>query len=545
MTTFHQYKDCKDMEEKLQQAAQLLPEPSRPLLLSPVMEERGGRGLFWRIPAVRTAALALLVLAMGSTTIFAAGPALTSAIAQFFSSGITEELPIEALDSEENLAVEGTTAADSASGKLSGNATRQTAGGLTLIQDVTLDAHFTASYASSTDYLTIEETPSGTPLFQTTAADGKMIYYSVTNGRLKEIDLETQTLEAAIQPGALPGIMTYGGSTEGYRSLVLPRMEFDVAWRQYGEDILIDDGGAGGRFDIGSTYGVDLGNDYDGQFFFRAFPGRTDRIQVSLLLDAQQTGYQYPFLLDLKTGEVSDPLAIADLSGWDCITELSIQPDLLTAKAMAGSSHEDLRKITIDLKTGEIHAEEAYTGKPPAENCVVWFSVDSHTLFYVAGTEESGNGYLYDAKTGEFTVLFTDAASASWMGDAGLAMRRWESIGYGYLVYYADGKVSLINLKDGGKSTVLEGIPVSGNVDFFMNYEASVLSISAHEAESFGTSRLCLLDLKTMDAWYFDRKLPEGVEEWSNYWNGEYGFVIEARNEESGMNYIYLYQYRP
>ena len=71
------------------------------------------------------------------------------------------------------------------------------------------------------------------------------------------------------------------------------------------------------------------------------------------------------------------------------------------------------------------------------------------------------------------------------------------------------------------------------------------MSISAHDAESVGTSRLCLLDLKTMEAWYFDRELPEGVEEWSNYWNGEYGFVIEAKHEESGMNYVYLYQYRP
>lgn len=544
MTTFHQYKDCKDMEKKLQQAAKLLPEPSHPLALSPVMEERGRRRLFGRIPAVRAAVIALALLAMGSTAIFAAGPALQSALARFFSSGVTEELPIEALNSEERSATEDAAKALNF-GELSGNADRQTAGSLTLIQDVTLDAHITASYASSADYLTIEETPSGTPLFRTTAAGGKTAYYSVADGRLKEMDLEPQSVTAAVQPGTLPGIMTYGGSSEGYRGLTLPRMEFDVTWRQYGADILIDEEEAGGRFDIGSTCGVDLGNDYDGQFFYRAFPGREDIIQVLFLLDAQQTGYQYPFLLHLKTGEVSDPLAIADLSGWDCITELSIQPDLLTAEAMAGSSHEDLRKITVDLKTGEARVEEAYAGKPPADDCVFWFSVDSDTLFYVTGTEESGDGYLYDARTETSTVLFTDAASAPWNTGSGLAPRRWESIGYGYLAYYADETVSLFNLRDGGTKTVLEGLPISEHIDFFINAEASVLSISSHDGESFGTSRLCLLDLKTMDAWYFDRELPEGVEEWTNYWNGEYGFVIEAKDEESGMNYVYLYQYRP
>ncbi len=542
MTTFHQYKDSKDMEEKLQQAAKLLPRPSRPLSLSPVMAERCRRASFWRIPAIRMAAIVLVILVMGSTTIFAGGPAIVSALARFFSSGITEEPPIEALNSEESSA-EG--AAGPVSRELSGNIDRQTAGSLTLIQDVTLDDHFTASYASSTDYLTLEETPSGTPLFRTMTADGKTVYYSVADGRLVEIDLEPEKLTAAVQPGALPGIMTYGGTTEGYQGLTLPRMEFEVTWRQYGADILIDEEEAGMRFDIGSTWGVDLGNDYDGQFFYQAFPGREDMIQVLFLLDAQQTGYQYPFLLNLKTGEVSDPLALADLSGWDCITELSIQPDLLTAVAMAGSSHEDLRKITIDLKTGEVDAEEAFMGQPPADDCVIWFSVDSHTLFYVDGTEESGDGYLYDTQTGKSTVLFTDAASSSWNNGFGPAQRRWESIGYGYLVYFADGKVSLINLQDGGTKTALNGIPVSENTDFFMNEEASVLSISAHDAESVGTSRLCLLDLKTMEAWYFDRELPEGVEEWSNYWNGEYGFVIEAKHEESGMNYVYLYQYRP
>ena len=82
-------------------------------------------------------------------------------------------------------------------------------------------------------------------------------------------------------------------------------------------------------------------------------------------------------------------------------------------------------------------------------------------------------------------------------------------------------------------------------MDFFMNNEGTVLSISTIGENSFDTVRLCFIDLKTMKAWYFHRNLPEGVEEQSHCWNGEYRFVIEAQNTETGMNYIYMYQYAP
>ncbi len=545
----------KAIEKKLRKAAGLMPEPTKPLFLSSIMEERKQtdrkhflhslRIYVWHTPAWRMAVIVLLVFAVGSTTIFAASSKLRTVITHVFSSGITETIPIWDLETEEPVSYEDCSEpANDSSSELSGNITRQTAGSLTLIQDVTLDAHFTASYASSLDYLTLEETPSGIPLFRTQAADGKTAYYSVTDGDLEEIVLKPQTLKAAVQPGMLPGIMTYSGSTEGYRNLTLPLMEFHVVWRQYGTDILLDDTESGYRFDIGSAGGVDLGDDYDGQFFYQTLEGNEDMIQVFFLLDAQQTGYQYPFLLNLKTGEVSDPLALADLSDWDCITELSIQPDLATATAMAGSSHEDMQKITIDLKSGKVIVDDAYAGKPPADDSAIWFSVGNHTLFYLIGTEECGDGYLYDTQTGESTVLFTDAAYSRWDG-AVSTDRYWESIGYGYLAYYADNCVSLINLQDGGRRTVLDGIPMSRNVEFFMNDKATVLSVSTRSTDSFDMSRLCLMDLKTMDAWYFERELPEGVEEYTNYWSGEYGYVIEARNTETGKNYIYLYQYAP
>lgn len=553
MITFKHYKD---IEKKLQQAAELMPETIKPLPLSPVMEKRKQAGKkysshrwwtnLWHASVWKLAVIALFVVMVGSTTIFAASPRLRTAIVHFFSSGITETVP--SADLKESVpATDSSSPTNDVSGELSGDMTRQTVGSLTLLQDITLDSHFTASYASSSDYLTLVETPSGTPLFLTQTEDGKTAYYGVTDGNLEEIVLKTHTLTATVQPGTLPGIMTYGGNTKSYHNLSLPAMELTVKWQQYGSDVLIDDTKPEHRFDIGSSYGFNSRNVYDGQFICQAMEGKEDIIEVLFLLDAQQTGYQYPFLLDLTTGEVSDPLALVDLSDWTCIENLSIEADLVTAKARAGSSHEDLQEITIDLNTGIVTEETSSAKKLPTDDCLIQFPVGNDIIFYVTGTEESGDGYLYNTQTGESTVVFTDTTDYSFWGSNNSSTRYWDSIGYGYLVYYANDTVSLINLKDGGTSTILEGIPMSQSINFFVNNEGTVLSISSlvEKKDSFNTARLCLMDLKTMKAWYFDRNLPEDVEEVSHYWNGEYGYVIEAEDTENGTNYIYMYQYTP
>ena len=556
MTIFNHYKD-KDIEEKLRKTAGLMPEPTNPLPLSPVMEERRQAGSphsshrlrtkVWYAPAWRMAAIVLLVLAAGSTTILAASPKLRTAVARFFSSGVTETIPIDDLESKKSVpATDASESTKDISSELSGNIIRQTVGSVSLIQDVTLDSHFTASYVSSSDYLTLEKTSSGMLLFSAQTKDGKADYYCVVDGDLKKIALKTHTLTAAVKPGTLPGIMAYhGANNKKYQKLVLPAMKFTVNWRQYGSDILIDYADTERSFDIGSTYGINLKNDYNGLFQFQALSGKKDVIEVFFCLDFKETSYQYPFLLNLATGEVSDPLAKVDLSDWACIRDLSIHADLATATAMAGSSYEDLQEITINLNTGAVTAETAPDTKLPADDFVTKFTVGKDTLFYVTGTEESGNGYLYNTRTGKSTVLFTDTADYSLWGDDNSFPRYWNSIGYGYLVYYADNKVYLVNLHDEGRKTVLEDISMKQDIDFFINNEGTVLSISTPSENSFDTVRLCLMDLKTMEAWYFDRDLPKGVEEQSQFWNGEYVFAIDAQNTEMGTNYIYMYQYTP
>ena len=197
MMIFNHYKE---IEEKLCKTAALMPEPTKPVPVSPVMERRreagkadspcGLRVSIWFMSAWRIAVIILLLFVAGSTTILAASPKLRNAIARFFSSGITEKIPIDDLEPGKSApATDSPDLKEEASGELSGKPVRQTAGSLSLVQDVTLDSHFTASYVSSPDYLALEKTSSGKQFFSTRDGKGKVTYYSVADGNLKKIHM--------------------------------------------------------------------------------------------------------------------------------------------------------------------------------------------------------------------------------------------------------------------------------------------------------------------------------------------------------------------
>lgn len=592
-----------DIEKKLFAAAHRLPEPTRPLPISPAMKERQSLSanqakttaqssrrtaqpiqrtkqplrqrlsILWNAPAWRAAVIALVILCVGTTTALAASPQLRQAVIRFLTSGTVEQPPVDILESSDSYESDtvssdddtissGDTASDNPmaqEGSVPGSGTEdmsasnekppvQKVGSLTLTQTTTLDSHFTATYASSSDFLSLLKTPSGTPIFCTQPAEGVRTYYVVENGSLQELALEQRSLTASVQLQTLPGVMNHDGKTDLYKDLQLPTMDFTVFWQQYGMEVLIDNSETDYRFDIGSTFGVDLGWDYDGRFYSSAIPGRGDLIQVFFNLDGQQTGYHYPFLLDLTTGEVTDPLAEIDFSAYPCITDLRLADDLTHATAMAGSDHDHLHEILIDLTTGQIHsaADSEEPTELPVSDCLVWFAVDEHLLFYATGSETAADGFLYDTRTQTATPLFTDAAQGYNLWDEGTFDRYFSTIGGGYLLYHEGNSVSLLDLHD-GTWTLLEGIPVSHRVHYFFNNDFSVLSISIddEDPDRFLTERLCFLDMVTKEAWYFDRDLPQNVEETSHSWYSPYGYMITARNEETDTHYLYLYQYSP
>lgn len=594
MNTFNPLTDKEQtaLEKALLRDAQRLPKPSKPVPVSPLMEKRRQRSplkrwlsCLWYQPAWRTALLAVALLCAGATTVLAANPSLREAVIRFLTSGTVEEPPIEALtpgasagqadtdpsasgseassagpaasaashtvsadDSGTSETDSGTSASDSDPDGSVPPGT-QTAGSLTLILPASLDSHITAMYVSSPDFLDMMHTPSGTALFCTAGEDGVPTYYRVEDSILEEIQLPSHSLTASLQPGRLPGLMSYGGDTASYEDLALPEMEFTVSWQQYGDDILIhevsiEDCWNNMRFDIEGTFGGDVGGDMDGGIDCRALAGQRDLIEVSLSLDYQTTEYSYPFLLDLNTGAVRDPLAAVDLSAYPCITDLRLSDDLTSATAMAGTDHDSLREITVDLTTGQ--CKEAPLYEAPVRDCLTWFPVSDHTFFYATGTEESADGFLYDSADQSSVPLFTDTVQGYAIWEDGFAERYFSCIGGGYILYYEGDAVFLLDLHDNSR-TLLENIPVRHDVHYFFNPDFTVLSISIgdEDPDTADTSRLCFLDLGTKETWYFDRDLPEGIHETSAGWYSDYGYRIWAKNETTDYNYLYLYEYTP
>ena len=550
-----------NIESELLKAAAQLPMPIGSVPVSPQMKNmhvsrpKNRLTRLRYIPVWQMVLLVFLVLFVGSATALAANPDLRAAVVRFFSFGTVETPPVDLNEISE-------TEMPGANGSMNTNPSGdisispspdaetnqnipavQTAGTLTLTRSVTLDEHFTAIYASSPDFLDIVKTPSGTLLFSTNTAEDAPRYYTLEDGILTEVILEPQTLSANVKLNILPGVMTHEGNTAPYKDLQLPEMTFSLVWQQYDKDILINYNATESehRFDIGSTYGVNLGDDYDGSFSYYAFPGNSDIVEVSFNLDSQRTEYSYPFLLNLSTGLVSDPLAEIDFSAYDCIMGLGFTDDLTQATAMAGRDHDHLQEITINLTNGTI--TESTSPQPPVDDCLIWFATSNNTVFYTIGSYDDGmDGYIYNSDTQTTTTIFTNALYnyGAWENTSSRCF--FNTLGGGYCAYYEEDAIYLMSLRDGSR-TLLEDIPPSKNLTFFFNPDHSLLQFELHSEGQ--RVRLGFIDPTIGEAWYFDREPGATIHETGGFWYGKNGFCIRARDENTDMRYLYLYEYTP
>jgi len=594
-------KDMAQMEKCLRDAAGQLPSPSGAVPVSPLMAQRRRRtqthpvrarlSLLWHAPAWRTAILTLLVLCASVTTAMAASPELRHAIIHFFTSGAVEERPaleppsgqenIDGISSGANSAslpteagnalpsgdadspgtgiagaggsgsdASGSNSPDSGSSGSGGSGSgssgavaQQTVGRLTMTAETVIDEHVSAIYLMSPDYLELLYTASGRLIFRTLPDGGTPVYYTVRNGELLKVEPETHSLDAVLTPSRpLPGIMTFGGETELYSNRVLPAMEFSVSWQEYDGDILLDpDSGA-------PTIAVlDGANEIDCRIDCSAVPGSA-LIQVLLIVDGQTTDYTYPFLLDLSTAEIRDPLADVDLSNWPCLTQLSYT-DSGHAAALGGTNHDSLRDISIEIAAGTVIMDRKTQALPPVDNTLYWFPTGEHTLFYTTGQVESMEGWLYDDRTGESTALFSGAAQG-YVWDDGFSERYFATLGSGYGLYYEGDSIYLTDLSDGSRS-LLEGLTPSHSQSFLLTPDASLL-LASHHTEAAGggsyTDRLAFVLPGNGEGWYFNRSAPPaGVQELSGSYSlqAPRDYAIAARADDDSAYYLYLYRFEP
>ena len=534
-----------DMEKRLKSAAEGMPVNETELKISPVMaERRRERRLFGRFKnnaGFRSAVIALLIAVGGTSTVMAASPQIRSAIAKFFTSGITEVVPTEELNIGQKADADAQTDGDT--NVLSGEETVFFADGIKLIHDVTLDEHFSVDYIGSDSFEEIITLSSGKELlckyingeFESSRKYFDLSLEDTPDKPLQEVEVQTLEFRGSVSLQNLKGIYSADGD---YDNFAPDEIEVAFEYEKYEDDLLVN------SFDA-SLDTDDAEHDYD--MYINTIDGQADVVEAVLMIDAQMTNYQYPFIINLNTGEVSDLLSKVDLSGYACVTELYISDDLKTATARAGDSFEKLVNISIDIETGEIKEEpDAYEAIP--EECEYGFYVDEDTLFYVVeaeGTEygESETGYLYNVNSGEKTTVF-DGASNKLYSEGECF---WESLGGGYIALYEDNALQIIRLSDGGERVYLTEITYDDpqSVQMLLNTDGSLLSIEVYENGSTGAKRMYMLDTESFEVWYFDRDVEEGIEEVASFWRGKNCFVTEAEDSESGMYYNYIYLYNP
>ena len=525
-----------DTERVLMQAAEGLPTPRKGM---PVLQEREKREYaHWRQWAGRAAAVVCVCVLLGGTTVVAASPDLRQAVIEFFTGGANERIPYEKLAEKKDTSDGGKKSKPEQSGSPA------TVGSVTLLQNQVLDEHFTASYLSSPNYLDTILTPSGKNLFYTLDHAGKKKYYQLTEGGLEEFKTKSQSRSGSIVLKKLPGIMNVDGNMHA-QLLRDIKVSFTIKWQQCAKDILVENDDLH-RFVIDDTIarmedGTSLQGEHEGSMYAKGLNGDTAWVEVILLIDAQASQYQYPFLFNIRTGEVKDPVAEADLSAYDCLVDMRISDDRKTATAQAGKNHGALNQITIDFADGSIVEEKK--PKVPVEDCFTSWVTGQHTVFYALGTEECMDGFLYDEEKGTTKTLFRGAAWGYGWED-GFADTYIESIGGKYAALYQEKKneVYLLNLEDGSRQ-LLKGIPCSHDLAFFWNTQYSMLSITL--LKETGTSRLAFFIPGTEQAWYFDRSFTKGIEEESSSWYGDDVYVIQAASKKGDMHYLYLYEYTP
>lgn len=480
---------------------------------------------------IKVAVLAgVLLLFGGGGTAYAAIPEFRQAVIAFFTEGTVEDIPaVEKKLTDENTQPEETN--DEAGEKV-------TVGGITLINQKSLDTHITANYFSSDDYLDIVTTASGRTLVYEISENGDRTYYAYENHSLKQVDASVENTKGTVKLGKLPGVMADGH--DEYGDILLPEMSFEIQWMRIGQDIEVCNGSR--DFDIGSTFGGTLNGkpidgEYDGCFYARGLSGSSEWIQVFFEFDGQRTNYAYPFLFQVQTGEVRDPIADIDLSMYSCIMDLCIDGDMQGASAQAGSNPDDLHEIRIDFQKGTVIDLQSLAC--PVEHPFYGFATGEHTYFYALGQQSSVDGYIYDNTTKATQQIFADCAwGYTW--SKGFSDQYVALIGGNYAAYYreAENEVYLLNLVTGEKK-LLEQIPASHDVSYFWNAQKSLLSIT-YEADG-GDMMLAFFDPAQDTAYYFTRKTDENVQEYATMWNGERRYVIYAKSPDDKTNYLFVY----
>ena len=271
-----------------------------------------------------------------------------------------------------------------------------------------------------------------------------------------------------------------------------------------------------------------------------AIPGSTDSVILRLSQGSQMDYRQYPVLLDLETGEVTDLL---DGTGWEQAAPLTdvrwtddLSAALLSSDRTGWFYCDRVAKTTASL--GELTGLEVFSA---------WFGQDD-TLILL--TRSGPDGDCYDVWT--------------WQPDSGALKRTFSQLpayqsraenphgfqfffGGGQGIYVAeDGTVSVLDLVTGG-TTMVEDFSLSQqeNATLIANASGTKVLFAGYDgqADGLGISSLGVMDLEKGVFTLLDRENYDALREGSLSWFDEDRVAITAHGRED-YNETWLYLYR-
>lgn len=276
--------------------------------------------------------------------------------------------------------------------------------------------------------------------------------------------------------------------------------------------------------------------DYD--CYVSSIDGRTDAVLLTLSQGSQMDYRQYPVLLDLSTGEVTDLL---DGTGWEAAAPLTqvqwtgdLSAAILSSNRMGWFYCDRASKTTTSLD--ELTGLEVFSA---------WFGQDGTLILLTR------SGDCYDIWT--------------WQPDSGALARTFSQLpvyqdneenAHGFQFFFGggrgiyvseDGTVSVLDLATGG-TTPVDGFSLSpweGTTTFIANPSGTKVLFASYDdqADGLGISRLGVMDLEKGVFILLDRENYNALEEGSLSWFDEDRVAITAHGKED-YNETYLYLYR-
>lgn len=315
------------------------------------------------------------------------------------------------------------------------------------------------------------------------------------------------------------------GDTLSAYEYVPEKVSFSVTWRgaEYSGDVYycVHDGE------------VTVHDSRDVPWYAAAIPGRTDAVLLYVSRGSQADYEQYPFLLQLETGEIEDFLAGTGVDGLELANNYSFSPGGRQLVVTCGDVLLGTRQCWyFDFESGALIDAKNLAGE---EINMGWFASDGTLLLYKGdGENDTVTYWAYDTGTGK-TTLTLDRARV--IRDIEEDSTDGAIIAGNYAVYVdSERHAEVIDLTTGERRPV-EGFAFNDGDSFMANSAGTKLVYYNYED---GWTSLGVLDLISGGFVSFDREAAEGVsEDILSWYEDEYVMIGGTAADGGAVFYLY------